>query len=233
VISGDADAAYPGGAPVIPVIPRQGGQLPFVAQQSFAQQRLWFLHEFAPEDTEYASRLGLRLRGALDYDALCVAFTALVARHESLRTTFEQLDGRGMQVVHSPRDIELPVLDISGLAAAERETELQRVLAAERSRPFDLARGPLLRVRLVRLDTQDHGLILVVHHIITDGWSMSVLLEELSALYRAAVRAEAPDSPTGAPSSTACRRWSCRRIVPGWRCRPPRAPNTSSECPRR
>jgi amino acid adenylation domain-containing protein/non-ribosomal peptide synthase protein (TIGR01720 family) len=193
VISGDVDPAHPGGAPVIPVIPRDSGQLPFVAQQSFAQQRLWFLHEFAPEDTEYASRLGLRLRGTLDYDALCVAFTALVARHESLRTTFEQRDGRGMQVVHPPRDVELPVLDISGLAPAERETELARVLAAERSRPFDLARGPLLRVRLVRLGTEDHGLILVVHHIITDGWSMGVLLEELSALYRAAVRAEAPN----------------------------------------
>ncbi|MGH3777951.1 MAG: non-ribosomal peptide synthase/polyketide synthase, partial [Pseudonocardiaceae bacterium] len=198
---GELAAAIPagaGGVSVIPVVRRDGEPAPFFAQQSFAQQRLWFLHEFEPDSAEYATRVGLRLRGELDLDALGAAFTGLVARHESLRTTFEQVDGRGMQVVHPPHQVSLPVLDLSGLAQPQlteqqRAAELDRVLAAESSRPFDLSRGPLMRPRLVRLGAQDHALILVLHHIITDGWSMGVLVEELSALYRAAARHEVAD----------------------------------------
>ncbi|MGH3825003.1 MAG: amino acid adenylation domain-containing protein, partial [Pseudonocardiaceae bacterium] len=173
-----------GGVSAIPVIPRDSELIPFVAQQSFAQQRLWFLHKFEPENTEYATRAGLRLRGELNIDALRVAFTGLVARHESLRTTFEQADGVAMQVVHPPAPVPVPVLDGSDLA---------RVLAAESDQPFDLSRGPLMRVRLVRLGAEDHVLIMFLHHIITDGWSMGVLIEELSVLYQAAVCDEVPD----------------------------------------
>ena len=98
-----------------------------------------------------------------------------------------------MQVVHPPSEVLLPVLDLSDLAEPERTAELDRVLAAESGQPFDLSRGPLMRVRLVRLGDQDHALILVMHHIITDGWSMGVLVEELGALYRAADRHEVAD----------------------------------------
>jgi amino acid adenylation domain-containing protein/non-ribosomal peptide synthase protein (TIGR01720 family) len=178
----------PGGVSTIPVVSRDGELV-----LSFAQQRLWFLHDFEPDSAEYATRIGLRLRGACNRDALGAAFTGLVARHESLRTTFEQADGRGVQVVHPPSGVSLPVLDLSGLPEPERTAELDRVLAAESSQPFDLSRGPLMRVRLVRLDDQDHALILVMHHIITDGWSMGVLVEELGALYRAADRHEVAD----------------------------------------
>ncbi|MGC1734298.1 MAG: non-ribosomal peptide synthase/polyketide synthase [Pseudonocardiaceae bacterium] len=178
----------PGGVSMIPVVPRDGGLV-----LSFAQQRLWFLHDFEPDSAEYATRIGLRLRGACNHDALGAAFTGLVARHESLRTTFKQADGRGVQVVHPPSEVLLPVLDLSDLAEPERTAELDRVLAAESGQPFDLSRGPLMRVRLVRLGDQDHALILVMHHIITDGWSMGVLVEELGALYRAADRHEVAD----------------------------------------
>ncbi|MDQ2709421.1 MAG: amino acid adenylation domain-containing protein, partial [Actinomycetota bacterium] len=179
--------------PAIPVADR-ADELPL----SFAQQRLWFLHEFEPDSAEHATRGGLRLRGELDVDALGTAFTGLIARHESLRTTFEQVDGRGVQVIHSPGEVSLPVLDLSDLAhpdltPPERAAELERVLAAESSEPFDLSRGPLMRVRLVRMGARDHALSLVLHHIITDGWSMGVLVEELSALYRAASRHEVAD----------------------------------------
>ncbi|MBA2324712.1 MAG: amino acid adenylation domain-containing protein, partial [Pseudonocardiales bacterium] len=179
--------------PAIPVADRVD-ELPL----SFAAQRLWFLHEFEPDSAEHATRGGLRLRGELDVDALGTAFTGLIARHESLRTTFEQVDGRGVQVIHSPGEVSLPVLDLSDLAhpdltPSERAAELERVLAAESSEPFDLSRGPLMRVRLVRMDARDHALSLVLHHIITDGWSMGVLVEELSALYRAASRHEVAD----------------------------------------
>ncbi|MGH3875276.1 MAG: amino acid adenylation domain-containing protein, partial [Pseudonocardiaceae bacterium] len=169
----------------IPVLARGGELELFCTPQSFAQQRLWFLHQFEPGSAEYATRLGLRLRGELDIDALAVAFTGLVARHESLRTTFEAVDGQGVQVIHPPVAVALPLLDLSDLAEPDRVVQLQRVMAAQLSQPFLLQHGPLWRVRLVRSGAQDHVLILVLHHIITDGWSMGVLLEELGALYRA------------------------------------------------
>src|SRR5205085_4881251 len=136
--AGDSDAV-----PVIPVLPRKG-HLPL----SFAQQRLWFLDQFEPDSAEYISATALRLRGELDTDALNRALTALVARHESLRTTFESVDGRGTQVVHLPYEVLVPVVDLSDLPEPERGAELARILRQEAARPFDLTRGPLLRVRL-------------------------------------------------------------------------------------
>ena len=116
---------------------------------SFAQQRLWFLNELEPGSSEYITPSALRLCGELDVGALSRALSGLVARHESLRTTFESVAGRGVQVVHPPYEVELPVLDLVGLVGEERGTELDRVLAREARRPFDLAVGPLLRVGLV------------------------------------------------------------------------------------
>ncbi|MBV9649834.1 MAG: amino acid adenylation domain-containing protein, partial [Pseudonocardiales bacterium] len=186
-------AAIPAGSgqlSAIPVLPRDGELAAFTAAQSFAQQRLWFLHEFEPDSAEYVTRLGLRLQGQLNVDALSAAFTGLVARHESLRTTFEHVDGVGIQVVHPPQPVSVPVLDVSHLAEPQRSAELERLLAAESNQPFDLGAGPLMRTRLVRLDAEDHVLIVLLHHIIIDGWSTGVLIEELSVLYRAAVRDE-------------------------------------------
>src|SRR5205814_4035172 len=111
---------------------------------SFAQQRLWFLHEFEPDSAEYVTPLALRLRGALDPAALTGALTGLVARHESLRTTFGDVDGHGVQVVHPPREVDLPVTDLEGLPAAEREAELARLVTADSGAPFALREGPLL-----------------------------------------------------------------------------------------
>ncbi|NJC68037.1 non-ribosomal peptide synthase/polyketide synthase, partial [Planosporangium flavigriseum] len=176
--------------PVIPVAPRDR-ELPL----SFAQQRLWFLDEFEPDTSEYLTYSGLRLRGGLNVAALRQAVTALVARHESLRTTFDASDGRGVQRIHPPQEVPLPVLDLSDLPEDIGEAELQRILAAESTRPFDLRTGPLLRPCLVRLAADEHVLSLALHHIVTDGWSMGVLLDELSTLYAVAVRDEAPDLP--------------------------------------
>ncbi|MGH3906295.1 MAG: amino acid adenylation domain-containing protein, partial [Pseudonocardiaceae bacterium] len=184
--AGDSDALA-----AIPVLTREGA-LPL----SFAQQRLWFLDEFAPGSTEYVSPTALRLRGELDVSALASAFTTLVARHESLRTTIDAADGHGVQLVHPPYDVEFPVLDLSGSAESEREAELARLLEREVTTPFDLRQGPLMRVRLVRLGDDEHVLTIVLHHIITDGWSTGVLLDELGALYAAAVRGEQAVLPT-------------------------------------
>ncbi|MCA1682224.1 MAG: condensation domain-containing protein, partial [Actinobacteria bacterium] len=180
VVVADADAGGLVPVSVIPVASREGA-LPL----SFAQQRLWFLNEFEPDSSEYITPCALRLCGVLDVGALTRALSGLVARHESLRTTFESVDGRGVQVIHPPYEVELPVLDLTGLADHDRRIELDRVLAQEALRPFDLARGPLLRVRLVRLADQEHVLTLVLHHIVTDGWSNGVLMGDLGELYRA------------------------------------------------
>ncbi|MGC9671047.1 non-ribosomal peptide synthase/polyketide synthase [Planosporangium sp. 12N6] len=183
-----ADAVETAGADApapIPTAPRDR-PLPL----SFAQQRLWFLNELEPDSAEYLTPSAVRLRGRLDVDALRTAFTALVARHESLRTTVETVDGHGVQVVHPPRQVDLPVLDLSALPEPDRDAELRTVLARVTTTPFDLRRGPLLRTCLVRLAPDEHVLVMAMHHIITDGWSIGVIADELSALYTAAVDGE-------------------------------------------
>ena len=156
------------GMTTIPLVPR-GGDL----ELSFAQQRLWFLDQFSPGDTEYVTPLAVRLVGALDLDALNRAMSALVARHESLRTTFQTVDGRGVQVVHPPTPVEIPV--VTG--------DVNTLLARETATPFDLTTGPLLRPLLIRVSEHEHVLALTMHHIVTDGWSAGLIMEELSTLY--------------------------------------------------
>ncbi|MFF8726760.1 non-ribosomal peptide synthase/polyketide synthase [Streptomyces sp. NPDC015171] len=169
-----------------------------VAPMSHAQQRLWFLQEFDPGGTEYVTALALRLRGPLDAGALRAALGAVVARHESLRTTFDSVDGHGVQIVRPPHDVPLPVHDLSRHPDDEREPALRRLLAGERTRPFDLREGPLLRAGLVRLAAHEHVLSLALHHIVTDGWSTGVLLTDLAHHYRAGLgsaEAELPPLP--------------------------------------
>ncbi len=167
------------------------GELPL----SFAQQRLWFLDKFSPDGSGYVSAFALRLRGELDREALLVAFSAVVARHESLRTTFEAVEGRGVQVIHPPCAVAVPVLDLSNRPLGERDAQLRRVVAEQTGQGFDLGRGPLLRVVLVRLSAAEHVLCVAMHHIVTDGWSMGVLLSELGLFYTAAVCGDEPQLP--------------------------------------
>ncbi|HEY4461736.1 MAG TPA: condensation domain-containing protein, partial [Streptosporangiaceae bacterium] len=176
---------------VIPVVARDGGGLPL----SFAQQRLWFLDQFEPGSAEYVVPSAVRLRGRLDVGALNAALTGLVARHESLRTTFDSVDGQGVQLIHPPYEVQVPVLDLSALADSQRDAELTTILAGECTRPFDLRHGPLMRTQLIRIADDDHVLALTMHHIITDGWSMGITSGELSVLYRAAVGREQASLP--------------------------------------
>ncbi|MFC5720644.1 amino acid adenylation domain-containing protein [Streptomyces gamaensis] len=195
-VAGLAAAVPEGAAPdagdVIPAVPRDGA-LPL----SFAQQRLWFMDEYEPGGTEYLSPTGLRLRGPLDADALRAALGDLVERHESLRTTFDTVDGRGVQIVHPAggSGVALPLDDLSALGERERAARLDELLRAETATPFDLRRGPLLRARLVRLDADDHVLSLCLHHIVTDGWSSSVIAHDLEAMYRARLAGTRADLP--------------------------------------
>jgi hypothetical protein len=170
------------------------------------------MNQFAPDSSEYITPCAFRLRGVLNIGALTRALTGLVARHESLRTTFESVDGCPTQVVHPPCDVRLQVWDLSGLAQDDIVTELDRLLAQEASCPFDLARGPLLRVGLVRLGAEDQVLTLVAHHIITDGWSTGVMFSDLVELYRAELMQSVPQLPVLAVQYADFAVWQRKRV---------------------
>ncbi len=152
---------------------------------SFAQQRLWIIQQMEPASTAYNMPHALRLRGALDAGALERALDALRARHESLRTVFAVADGAPVQVVEPARPRPLEVEDLRALPEERREAAAAERALAEVATPFDLARGPLLRARLLRLGAEEWELLLTLHHVVTDGWSAGILLRELSALYAA------------------------------------------------
>jgi amino acid adenylation domain-containing protein len=152
---------------------------------SFAQQRLWFIQQLDPASSAYNMPNPLRLRGAVDVPAMRRALTELVRRHESLRTVFAATGGEPVQIVLPAAQVRLPVADLSALPDGAREAEAQRQTMAESARPFDLARGPLMRVSLLRLAADDWGLVFNLHHVVSDGWSMGVLTREVSALYDA------------------------------------------------
>ncbi|HEX8273414.1 MAG TPA: amino acid adenylation domain-containing protein, partial [Longimicrobiaceae bacterium] len=185
-LRGEGAAAAP---PVAPV-PR-GEALPL----SFAQQRLWVLDRMEPGSAVYNMPFALRLRGALDAAALRAAIGELARRHEVLRTVFRERGGAPVQVVLPPAPGALPAVDLGALPAARREAEARRVAGAETLRPFDLARGPVLRSTLLRLGEDDHVLLFTLHHVAGDGWSMQVLTREISALYGAFVRGEPSPLP--------------------------------------
>ncbi|MFZ5918494.1 MAG: amino acid adenylation domain-containing protein, partial [Chloroflexota bacterium] len=165
--------------PIVPVL--RDVKMPL----SFAQQRLWFLDHLEPGSPLYNIAAAVRVVGSLDAGALAHSLNEIVRRHEVLRTTFRTQDGRPAQVVAPEMHLSLPLTDLGHLPAEEREAEALRLAQEEAQRPFDLARGPLLRARLLRLEQQDHIVLLTMHHIVSDGWSMGVLIRELSELYPA------------------------------------------------
>jgi amino acid adenylation domain-containing protein len=152
---------------------------------SFAQQRLWFLDQLEPGSASYNMQRAARIRGRLDLPALRRSLSALVARHESLRTNFGSFQGEPAQIIAPAREIELTVIDLAGLRSEEREAEARRLAAITSQDPFDLAQDQLLRAYLFQLDGQDHVLHLIMHHIVSDGWSLGVLFREIGTLYEA------------------------------------------------
>lgn len=158
------------------------------AALSFAQQRQWFLWQLDPASTAYHVCGGLALTGQLDAEALRAGIEALVARHESLRTVFEEdRDGVVRQVILPAPRVALTCVDLSNLPAPEHTSRFDAEVQAVCHAPFDLAHGPLLRAVLLKLGERDHRLVVVMHHIISDGWSIQLILDELATLYRARV----------------------------------------------
>ena len=185
--------------------PREGWTGSGEQPASFSQRRLWFLDRLDPGSARYNIPVRIRLTGAtgvLDPAALAAALSRIVARHEVLRTTFEERDGEPIQVIHPPYRVGLPVIDLSSLAdpvgpqGDRTGAEADRLARAEAARPFDLARGPLARWLLIRHTPGRHDLVVNLHHTVADGWSLEVLLRELALFYGGGDGAGAPGAAT-------------------------------------
>ena len=162
---------------------------------SFAQQRLWFLDQLEPGTAAYNLARAFRITGPLDVSTLTSAVRAVVQRHEALRTVFEAAEGEARQVVLSDVDVQVPIIDVTHLPQPAAHSAALRIAAEEGKKPFDLTRGPLFRALLIRLNRHQYLLVLAMHHIITDGWSISILFRELARCYEGFLNKKTPELP--------------------------------------
>jgi amino acid adenylation domain-containing protein len=162
---------------------------------SFAQQRLWFLHQLDANSSAYHVFAAFLLKGELKVDALSRSLNRIIERHETLRTSFGMREGRPCQLIATTAPLGLRIEDFSKLELAERELAAVALARAEAERPFDLRQAPQLRVRLMRLSEREHVLLLALHHIVCDGWSMEVLFSELELFYNSGIAAEVEELP--------------------------------------
>jgi len=174
--------AWDAAPPLLPIARNQ--DLPL----SFAQQRLWFLDQLAPGSAAYNTSGVIHLTGPFDLGPLEQSLNEIIRRHEVLRTTFDFKDGRPVQIINEARRITLHIEDLSGLPEGEREAKAEQLAIAEAKRPVDLTLGPLTRFSLLRLGAERHMLLVTLHHIISDAWSIGVFVRELATLYEAFVK---------------------------------------------
>src|SRR6266536_355721 len=166
------------------------------ARLSFGQEQVWFLNRLVEHGNRaYNFQCEIDFRGRLDVESLRRALTEVVRRHEVLRTTFEEVDGEPVQIVHEPFEVELPVEDLRGLPVAQRAAEAERLISQELELTFDLGRLPLIRWRLFRLSDDEWVLLELEHHFVHDGWSVAVLWREVETLYRASVQGDRAKLP--------------------------------------
>ena len=175
-----ASQSHNGHAPVAAITPTpRTGQLPV----SYVQERLWFLDQLNPGSAAYNVPTALRLKGPLEINALREAVNTLISRHEALRANFKYSDNGLTQQISENLRLEIPCIEIHGKSTEDRERVLQDLINHDARQPFDLANGPLIRVSLFRIDKADHVLLVVMHHTISDGWSLAVFFQELGAVY--------------------------------------------------
>ncbi|AUX37708.1 MULTISPECIES: non-ribosomal peptide synthetase [Sorangium] len=188
----EAARRQPEATPAPPLVagPHQG-PLPL----SFAQERLWFLAQLEPTAASYNVPAAVRLRGPLDADRLERCLEAVVRRHASLRTTFAEREGRPEAVVRASQPVRIAIADLRALPEEAREAEARRSLDREAGRPFELTGGPLFRATLLRLGEREHVLLVVLHHIVSDGWSLNLLVGEVTELYAAEAEGRAAALP--------------------------------------
>ena len=175
--------------------PPRLGQDVYVFRASFAQSRMWLLHQLEPTSPRYNISEAFRARGPLDVGALECVLAKLVQRHESLRTSFGSQEGQPVQVIATEVPIAFPVIDLTGLPPRQAEETARVRMAEEAHAPFDLAAPPLWRVQVLHLAEQDHLVQFTLHHLITDGWSMDVFYRELAAFYEAVAQETSPWLP--------------------------------------
>ena len=187
----DALLAQEGMAPSEDRIPKRKESGP--APLSFAQQRLWFFDQFEPASFAYNLVTAVSLRGKLDISALQKGFDEMARRHEALRTTFDFRDGQPVQIISEQHSIPLQQTEITHRPEAQQREQIQNVLRQQILEPFDLKKGPLFRANLIRLAAEEHVLVLAMHHIVSDGWSMRVLVREITAFYGAYTSGTMPD----------------------------------------
>ena len=174
-------------APALVPVARDG-ELPL----SFAQQRLWFLHQLEPDSAVYNCPAAVRFTGALNLAALAQSFNQVVRRHEVLRTRFGAREGSPVQIIASSLQVPLPIIDLSSLPAGRVEGEIGRLAQLEAQRGFDLSQDELLRTKVLRVSATEHVVVVTMHHIVSDGWSIGVLVKEVAALYEAYAQGSAP-----------------------------------------
>ncbi|WP_066383169.1 non-ribosomal peptide synthetase [Anabaena sp. CA = ATCC 33047] len=162
---------------------------------SFAQQRLWFLSQLIPNSPLYNLSAPVRLTGLLNIPALEKSFNAVVQRHETLRTSFVAVEGKPIQFITPNLTLELPIIDLENLAPTEQANRVEEIATSEKLQPFDLNQAPLLRVTLLKLSATEYVLLLTMHHIISDAWSMGVLVQEMATLYEAFCASESNPLP--------------------------------------
>jgi hypothetical protein len=207
---------------------------------SYAQQRLWFLDQLEPGTSAYTIYASFRLAGQLNTAVLKRSLNEIVRRHAALRTTFPTIEGQPIQVIAPSLTLEMPSSDLRHLPEAEREPEVKRLVLDLAQQPFNIAEGPLIRAHLFQLAAEEHVLLLTMHHIVSDLWSMGVFLREMTSLYNAFVNGEEsplPELPIQYADFARWQRgwlqgdvlaaqldywrrrcWICRWIIPGRRC---------------
>ncbi len=182
-----------GGGQAAQIIPRRANDQPIPL--TFAQHRLWLLSQMALGSPAYNMCLAVRLAGPLATDVLRRCLDEVVRRHSVLRTTFAVVDGNPIAVIAPELRLDLALLDLRLLPTGDRRRELERLVVDERQRPFDLARGPLVRAAVIQVDEQDYAVLITMHHIVSDGWSMEIVIREIGAAYGAYVSGRAPALP--------------------------------------
>ncbi|NJR62070.1 MAG: AMP-binding protein, partial [Cyanobacteria bacterium CRU_2_1] len=189
-----SSALQPPAPPIVPTVRSSNPPL------SFAQQRQWFLAQLEPDSPFYNIPAAVRITGNLNLPALQRSLNQIIQRHEILRTAFSSVDGQPIQVISPDFQLDIPLLDLSALPVAVQQQQLENLADWQAKQPIRIDRLPLLRVQSMRLSDAEHGILLTLHHIIADGWSMGVLIQELATLYPAFSQNQTTSLPTSLPT---------------------------------